>query len=181
MNCYRISKYNRIYREKGVYLREEWTDYSDIGKRFNGNLFSEKEYLEIEQNYIDCVVDLLNRVNVYQFDIIGMEQREATIWKNLCCIDIANLADLIRDILRNKCWCRIEGKNCYLHFGFDYYMYIGVSLPRDTVNKICSQHNLFCEVMISPYNLNKDFRYSLLLFRDRVKCFIQRKIKVVKK
>ena len=120
MNRFRISKYNPSFRVDGVFLNDEWTDYSDVGKVFKGKVFTEIQYLEIEKKYIDCIITLLKMVNVRQVDIVGGENMEMTRWKDVLFINIDNLEELIRDILRNKCWCRIEGKKCYVHFGFDF-------------------------------------------------------------
>jgi hypothetical protein len=32
---------------------------------------------------------------------------------------------LARLILREKLWCKLESKDMFVHFGYDYYMYIG--------------------------------------------------------
>lgn len=41
MHKYRITKYDPQYRdEQGIYIREDWTSYSDIGKTYNGKLLT---------------------------------------------------------------------------------------------------------------------------------------------
>ena len=39
MNTYRISKYDPKYRKDGQFIKDEWTDYSDIGEKFEGETF----------------------------------------------------------------------------------------------------------------------------------------------
>lgn len=39
----------------GVYITEEWSSKSDIGKIFNGHKFTINEYMQTEREYIDAV------------------------------------------------------------------------------------------------------------------------------
>lgn len=57
MFCWRITKYNPKYRDNntGYYLKDEWTFYSQIGGEFEGKIFTRKEYLKIEDTYIQSV------------------------------------------------------------------------------------------------------------------------------
>ena len=42
MTYYRISKYDPAYRVDGVYQKDEWTAFSDIGKEYDGTRFLAK-------------------------------------------------------------------------------------------------------------------------------------------
>jgi hypothetical protein len=42
MNEYRICKYNPRFRVNGVYIKDEWTSVSDIGKTFEDGVLTEK-------------------------------------------------------------------------------------------------------------------------------------------
>ena len=46
MTEYRITKYDPANRINGVYMADEWTSFSDIGKVFNGTLLSQDTYLK---------------------------------------------------------------------------------------------------------------------------------------
>ena len=41
---YRITKYNPANRIDGIYITEEWTSFSDIGKIFDGTKLTQTEY-----------------------------------------------------------------------------------------------------------------------------------------
>ena len=59
MNGWRITKYNPAFRdERGVYLKDEWTSVSDVGKSFDGVVLTFKEYREIEDNYVSTALSL---------------------------------------------------------------------------------------------------------------------------
>ena len=56
----RITKYDPKFRdENGVYLRDEWYLISQIGKTFDGKVFTASEYFEAENRYIESLKILL--------------------------------------------------------------------------------------------------------------------------
>ena len=65
----------------------------------------------------------------------------------------ADIPMIVRAILREVAWCKLEGAAMYVHFGYDYYMYIGSK--RDLTSKeLCrlEKEGLFVEEFISPYS-----------------------------
>lgn len=153
MYTYRICKYDPQYRGKdGAYLRDEWTDYSDIGSLFQGKVLAESEYLLVEQNYISCISAIMQNSKVETLRIRELEKRESKTWKNGQSVSDHSLARLISDCLRSKCWCKLIGNHAYVHFGYDFYVYVGCQLPLEHVESICENHNLFCNAQESPYN-----------------------------
>lgn len=53
MVWHEIVKYSpQKYNRNGVYTADEWTSRDDIGKYFDGKLFTLEEYLNIEKHYI---------------------------------------------------------------------------------------------------------------------------------
>ncbi len=153
MYTYRVCKYNPKYRSKsGVYLKDEWTDYSDIGSEFEGKTFTEAEYLTVEQNYIVCITDILNELNIDSLQIQRLEKGNTNTWENGQRISKESLVSLIRDCLRNDCWCQLADINFYLHFGYDYYIYVGCELSTTEIEEICNRNNLYCDVRVSPYS-----------------------------
>ena len=70
MTEYRITKYNPINRVDEVYIADEWTSSSDIGKVFNGKTLSRDTYLKTEQAYIDCCIELIGLYFVILYSVI---------------------------------------------------------------------------------------------------------------
>ncbi len=151
MMYYRISKYNPVHREKGRYLKDEWTDYSDIGSIFEGRTLTKEEYLLTELNYIRCIIEILEAVGLNSLYIVDMEEYEPTKWHNRQKLSTNDFPHILKDCLRNICWCKLIHGNAYIHFGYDYYVYVGVNLQFDILTQICNKHNLFCEKKSSPY------------------------------
>lgn len=56
MTEYRITKYNPANRIDGIYMADEWTGFSDIGKVFGGTKLSQDIYLKTERAYIDWLL-----------------------------------------------------------------------------------------------------------------------------
>lgn len=51
----RIMKYDPLKRnEKGAYLEDEWTSFSDVGKVFSGVVLTLDEYQEMESKYVEA-------------------------------------------------------------------------------------------------------------------------------
>ena len=155
MKSYRFSKYNPHYRINGRYIKEEWTDYSDVGKTFNGNIFYEEEYALVENKYILCILDILKHANIKGISIDGYEEYDVSShWKNEQYVSINNLATLIRDCLRNKCWCRLKSNDLCIQFGYDYYVHIDTNLSYSEIELICNRYDLFLEF----FNSNKYYQ-----------------------
>ena len=153
MFSYRICKYNPQYREKdGTYTIDEWTEFSDIGKIFCGKMLTDAEYFQIENNYISCIISILKKNNLLALRIDNLENYRNVAWENEESVPINMLSHLLRDCLINNCWCKLSGADFYVHFGYDFYIYIGCLLPPSEVTLICFDNNLFCEQIDSPYN-----------------------------
>lgn len=52
---YEITKYNPEYRDGRKYLKEEWTAICDIGKSYDGKIFTEDEYKRVEDAYVEAI------------------------------------------------------------------------------------------------------------------------------
>lgn len=151
MNEYRITKYNPQRRIGGVFIKGEWTSFSDIGKSYNNSQLTYEMYQKTENAYIDCCIELLNRSSVEILSVEQVEYYEDGINFPTAVSDIEEIRQIISSCLRERCWLKLIAKDFFIHFGYDYYMYIGTVLPFATVDKISIKHGLFCEPYRSPY------------------------------
>ena len=155
---YRITKYDPQYRdENGRYTQNEWTSFNDVGKAYGSSVFSEEEYRKVENAYVSSALAFLNESDVRKLSqidvqnpnslqITGIDLREG----NICEVEAAE--NLFRAVLREQFWCKFEWQSeAYVHFGWDYYMYVAV--PRDCPKSIvyAEGQGLFVEPFISPY------------------------------
>lgn len=56
-----------------------------------------------------------------------------------------------------RCFARSSGAGSkgiggFVHFGYDYYMYVGVETPCPQAQRLAAQLGLFVEEMRSPYH-----------------------------
>lgn len=165
MKEYRVTKYNPSYRnDKGYFMKDDWISYGDIGKKFEGKLLTFEDYLIIEDRYIDAVVKTMDFIKVNSVYVSGLEKGSIKydiyttegmkkLEKKLKVrreVNITEVSDLCRLILRNYIWARIECPKMFVHFGYDYYMYLGI---KDEYTDITKKFDLFVEPMESPYKL----------------------------
>lgn len=148
----RITKYNPAFRVDGKYTKEEWTSMGDIGKVYDGKVFTQEEYEKTEQKHIDCLLALVALTGLHTMRIQKLEADVKTSWRENQEIALAQLPLLIRDCLREKCWCQLHHENAYIHFGYDYNVYFGTDVPYEQCDEICCKYGLFCEEIISPYS-----------------------------
>lgn len=163
---YRITKYNPQNRNnEGNYLKNEWTSFSDIGKSYEGIPLTLEEYIKVEHAYIQAVLLMMQCVHIDQLQVQDLEKHARTLsslssaseihaFKNIkegINLYTQEISDTIRLILREYLWCRLAAPKMYVHFGYDYYMYIGTAaLCANAINTIHDM-GLFVEPYISPY------------------------------
>ncbi|CAM4236451.1 MAG: hypothetical protein E7L01_27250 [Paenibacillus macerans] len=168
MHCWRITKYDPAYRDyEGNFKKEEWTSFSDIGRVFGGKQFTITEYLSIESKYISAVTILMDYMNVSSLEISNLEKFEDSIVQNQYVtrnmvemfttikdgdkFNVTNIPDLCKLILREHSWGKLSTSSMFVHFGYDFYMYIGLQKEcRLGLNEI-RESGLFIEAFTSPY------------------------------
>ena len=152
MTEYRITKYNPSNRIDDVYIAEEWTSFHDIGKTFGGKILSQDVYLKTEQAYVDCCVKLIEEAKVSKLYIKQAEYYAENVRFPSSITNTQEIRQIITACLREQCWLKLASKDFFIHFGYDYYMYIGSMLPSNRVTEIVAQHGLYCEQYTSPYS-----------------------------
>ena len=65
-------------------------------------------------------------------------------------VPISELREVVRRILREEFWCRLEGSGSYMHFGWDYYMFIGAKQDCPGAKSLAESLGLFVEDSESP-------------------------------
>ena len=171
MTKLRITKYNPQYRnDNGSYIKGEWTDISDIGKTFGDDIFTIEKYINTENKYIKAAEILADIFNLSKFYTIGLEGKSERIrhsnsyphlydrdillvLKNIRDgggLDIANLGQVCRLVLRNELWCQIVvvSPSIRITFGHDYYMYFELEYSDVSFVKRLQKTGLYVEEII---------------------------------
>src|SRR5262245_32878685 len=72
---YRISKYSPEKRDKDrTYLGDEWTSFSDVGKAFDGKIFTKEEYYQIEDIYVSVALSFLIGAGIDKLTLTYLEK-----------------------------------------------------------------------------------------------------------
>lgn len=170
MYQWRVTKYNPQLRNiEGYYQVEDWTSVSDVGKAIGGTVFSVAEYTKIETLYIKAVACFMDESKIDSLEVADIEvnTEEFTIKPQRFPYDIMSrcaipaLGQLItgelldcacRLALREIVWCKLElAETFFVHFGYDYYMYIGSDQPCNYAIAQTVRSGLFVEPFVSPY------------------------------
>ena len=156
MKQYRVTKYNPEYRNAdGTYNRSEWTSYSDVG-----NIVTKEEYEKVENSYIESALRFLEEQNISKIKITYLENQQnynepSVVLEVGAELNSNQLKEVLKSILREKYWAKLENNNAFIHLGWDYYMYIGVTNEPKQAKKYAESVGLYVEVFNSPYNENE--------------------------
>ena len=163
MYSWRITKYDPLNRDAdGSYLDlEEWTCFSEVGTKV-----SIEEYQKQEENYVNAITTFMAEMGLNRVYVIALEQWSdevrnqnaneflSKIWIGKA-VTIQEVRKLAKLTLRNAIWCKLGyKKQFFVHFGYDYYMYIGASEECAKAKEIVKETGLFIEDFKSPYLSN---------------------------
>jgi hypothetical protein len=156
VNEYRVTKYNPAFRGPGgAYTKDEWTSVRDVGRSFAGEVLTREEYERVENAYVGSALAFLGEAGLTSLSIEGPENTrvESLVFRNGSILSLDEVREAIRRVLREEFWCRLEGVDGFVHFGWDYYMYIGVPHPCPTARERTVELGLYVEEFASPYKV----------------------------
>ena len=138
-----------------------------MGQPFGGEVLTFEEYRKVENAYVASALRFLTEAGLNSLKVTSLET------KNLSGVEKSRLADIpfepnlveegmsasdetlesiCRLVLREVLWCRLESQEgFYIHFGWDYYMYVGSTVPSEKSVLYGRQRSLFIEAVRSPY------------------------------
>ena len=151
LNQYRVTKYDPKNRVSGVYTKDEWTSLYDVGKAYKGELFTFAEYLKVEGAYLNTIDSVMQEVNINSVKVKSGE-RIFSVLNNSTLDSRDEVLKVAKGVLREDFWCKLEAENFFVHFGYDFYMYIGADIDDEKMRKIAEENGLFAErINESPY------------------------------
>lgn len=167
-----IVKYNPdYYNENGVYTKEEWSSFNDIGEKFGDEVLTIKEYVNTENNFIDFIIDCLKisdckfltvdwsweyekknlrscmkRISELDadFDEYGyLELLHRIESKKKISISIARL--LIKLMLRESFNLSLSNKKRKIKFyiGYEYYLHFFTDIDTKILQAIAEKYHLY--------------------------------------
>jgi len=168
MHEWRITKYDPAGRDAaGVYQRDEWTSVADVGRVIGGRLVTWEEVRAVEDAYVAAAVRFMQESQVTVLRAVDVEgpspgRDPGLPWADLLyagpplragtMLDRPEVERAIRLNLRELQWCRLVApRRFFLHFGWDYYMYLGSSRACPAAVAYARGLGLFVEPWPSPY------------------------------
>ena len=121
---------------------ETWSSIDEIGRVYNGHVFTYKEYKKKEQSFINFFVELFKYVHARKVKIIQLRKNRFPVnatydrkgvlrtWydriENNLSLTLDDLQYVVPLILRENIWGTLYHKNSktYIHFGYDYFVYV---------------------------------------------------------
>lgn len=154
MHRYRVTKYDPAFRTAaGAYAKEEWSSFNDVGRSFCGVTLSREEYLRAESAYVEVATSFMAEDGAPELRVVGLEIHDdrpsAPAEGSL--VATVNFPAVCRSVLRGEYWCKLEAEGRFVHFGWDYYMYVGVLHRCERSVSTAKSLGLFVEEFESPY------------------------------
>ena len=169
MHQWRVTKYDPRRRDReGHFPADDWTAVSDMGGKYNGQILTVEKYLVVETAYVDAALRFFEESRCDALTVVGLEgdgrdsladdptggiglERGLTLREGQR-VSGAVLGQTIRLNLRSLVWCKLEEPGrFFLHFGHDYYMYVGSDSPSSAAIEFARQIGLFVEPKTSPH------------------------------
>ncbi len=151
---YRVTKYDPAYRDQsGRYTRDDWIMFGQVGQECGGTVLTLGEYEWVESAYIDSALAFLREAGIGSLVAQGVENSSgsSSALQEGARVALRELPDVMRRILREEFWCRLEAPGAFVRFGHDYYMYIGVPEACKSACEFARERALFVEPFESPY------------------------------
>jgi len=167
---WRVTRYDPALRSAtGRFLEDSWTSVWDIGQNFSDATLTVDEYLRAESAYVRTatsfavesgvfelrVVDLerdLERLDQVELTRLGLPPIDLTTpIRDDAVVPVGQWQHVMRAILRELAWCKLESDPFFVHFGHDFYMYVGSDSLCEQSQLSAKTSGLFVEEMHSPY------------------------------
>lgn len=155
LNYYRISKYDPQNRINGIYPKDEWTAISDVGKTYNGTMFTQEEYDHTENNYCAFMLDILREQSINRLEISYLENPNRLDWGVGQTLSFAQIVEFVRNCLREECWGQLTATGFIFECGYDFYIHIACLQDITKTKAMAQKHDLFVEeydaLSLAPY------------------------------
>jgi len=156
-----VTKYNPLnYNSEDVYMLDEWTSRSDIGKGIDSitkSILTNERYSEVENNYINAVKTFIAEVNAKKIRVVELHKisdaddfdkyNDRAFYRFYSKLeereyDVSEIDIIVKLALREYIQVAIQlitpAMDCTVYFGYDYYMYF----VSDTVDFNSLQNKL---------------------------------------
>jgi hypothetical protein len=181
---WRVTKYNPdLGMKRGTIHYQRWTCPSEIGKIISGKEFTLNEYLQVETAYVNTVINFIEDSGINSLRILQLSKRDISeedkasalfdkefdklVLKEDLLVNKHEISLICKMVLRNFLDCQLHLKdNFFVHFGWDYYMFIGSSVNCLSVIDLAQNYGLFVEEFQSPYYFSEEETTRLVQWNE---------------
>ncbi|HEY8749470.1 MAG TPA: hypothetical protein VIM11_15910 [Tepidisphaeraceae bacterium] len=156
---YRVTKYDPKKRDgTGAFIADDWTSQTQIGQTFGSVVLTAAQYHSTEDAYVKAALAFLRESAGESLRVVHLENHDRHEESGLALrqgviLHPPEIDRVCRLNLRGTIWCKLEDDaGRFIHFGYDYYMYVGVPTPCQGSKALARDLNLFVEEFRSPYH-----------------------------
>ena len=179
---FRVTKYDPTLRgQDGAYLRDDWISVSDIEQSFEGKLLTSVEYQRIENAYVKSALAFLRESGEPALTVRGLEHHNSAplSFSEGTAVAREHAEAIVRCVLREEFWCKLEAPDFFIHIGYDYYMYVGVAVDCPNARALAVSLGLFVEPFQSPY-VGSDTAYRFIQAQPAARVGLTPKVATMK-
>lgn len=145
LHSFRIS---RTAPTDGVERPAPWSFFAQVGRDV-----SMEEYRRVESRFVECLTDLLSEAGIDALQVRSLEVPKGRSCRaaELDFVVGHELPGVIQSLLREDYWCLLEGRDVFVHFGWDLNVYFGSRVDSEKVLQIVGRHSLHASPAESPY------------------------------
>lgn len=104
------------------------------------------EYQRVEDAYVEAPIEFLRETGVSSVAVMELENQGHTLdFDASTVLGLERAGEVLRRLLREYFWCRLEAPVGYVRVGWDYYMYVGVSQLCPRAHALAERLGLFVE------------------------------------
>ncbi len=144
-----IVKYEpQYYDENGVYQKDEWTSFSDVGKEYGGKVVTIEEYLDVENRFINITRAILEAAGCSYVTLGYVEAWRRKGLKEGIRVRAQEIDPFLRLALRGKAYIVFINKSKGVQFEFSedvLYMHLNCRIPDDELRAIVESRGLYLD------------------------------------
>ncbi len=165
MNTFLITKNEPEFLDGNyIFLNEGWASISDIGKSYNGKIFSADDYLSTENKFLKIIKLLLEHFKITTLSVMclekyidnleseymigGIKKEYNEIFVSIAegkSYDLKSIEIICRLNLRERIWCMLYSREQHfvIKFGYDFFMYVICEDIPDKIKQYISKNQLY--------------------------------------
>lgn len=144
-----IVKYKpEFYDENGVYQKDEWTNYSDIGEVYEGRIVTRDDYLDVENRFIDITRAILAAAGCSYITLGYVEARRRKGLREGMRVRVQEIDPFLRLALRGKAFIVFVNRSKGVQFDFSndvLYMHLNCRVPDNELRTIVESRSLYLD------------------------------------